>query len=112
MAYDDSDSSPGPSKGKGKDKGKTKGKAKEDNYAEPAPQQAQGKKQKQQKGGKGGESGRSQQSAPASSGSSSLPAPWVAVPDPNSGRMYYWNQSTNEVSWTPPTGGRGQPSSP
>merc|ERR1712242_582781 len=31
-----------------------------------------------------------------------LPAPWVAVPDPNSGRFYYWNQLTDEVTWQLP----------
>eukprot|EP00747_Dinoflagellata_sp_TGD_P102942 gnl/TRDRNA2_/TRDRNA2_168802_c2_seq1.p1 gnl/TRDRNA2_/TRDRNA2_168802_c2~~gnl/TRDRNA2_/TRDRNA2_168802_c2_seq1.p1 ORF type:complete len:673 (-),score=181.71 gnl/TRDRNA2_/TRDRNA2_168802_c2_seq1:82-2100(-) len=31
-----------------------------------------------------------------------LPPPWAAVTDPNTGRPYYWNQVTNEVSWTPP----------
>ena len=27
---------------------------------------------------------------------------WVAVPDYASGYLYYWNQLTNEVRWTPP----------
>lgn len=31
-----------------------------------------------------------------------LQAPWVAVTDSKSGRLYYWNQGTNEVTWTPP----------
>jgi len=38
----------------------------------------------------------------------SAPAPtqsdeWQAVPDANSGRTYYWNVHTNEVSWTNPS---------
>merc|ERR1712190_639067 len=39
---------------------------------------------------------------PVSYEMSNLPAPWVAVPDPNSGRLYYWNQLTNDVTWHPP----------
>ena len=31
-----------------------------------------------------------------------LPPPWVAVPVPNTKGLYYWNQITNEVSWTHP----------
>lgn len=32
-----------------------------------------------------------------------LPEGWVAVPDPERPkRLYYWNKTTNEVSWQPP----------
>eukprot|EP00928_Gymnodinium_smaydae_P013423 TRINITY_DN14893_c0_g1_i1.p1 TRINITY_DN14893_c0_g1~~TRINITY_DN14893_c0_g1_i1.p1 ORF type:complete len:1095 (+),score=297.96 TRINITY_DN14893_c0_g1_i1:124-3408(+) len=31
-----------------------------------------------------------------------MPYPWAAVADANTGRYYYWNQQTNEVTWTPP----------
>lgn len=111
---DDSDDSPMAGPSKGKQKGKGKGKDKDKGFAEAAPQPQQpqqpGKKQKQPKG-KGGDAngGRSHPSMP-SGAAVDLPAPWVAVPDPNTGRLYYWNQNTNDVSWTAPPNSRSQPS--
>lgn len=39
-----------------------------------------------------------------SSSISALPLDWKEVPDPSSGRSYYWNTRTNETSWTRPVG--------
>lgn len=35
--------------------------------------------------------------------SGNLPAPWIQVLDPNSGKMFYFNPQTNTSSWTMPT---------
>jgi hypothetical protein len=95
-----------------------KGKAK-------AEAKAKKKQDQQQKGGKGAGSkdlsstSSSQQGPGASYGKGggggdipSLSPPWVAVPDPSSGRFYYWNQQTNEVSWTSPSGSGSASNSP
>jgi len=37
-----------------------------------------------------------------------LPPPWIPVVDPNTQKYYYWNQLTNDVSWTPPTPDQAQ----
>merc|ERR1712151_888334 len=84
-------------------------------------QQQSGKAQKQQKGNKKGGNqdttsspkNRSQPSSAAPAynhDSSDLPPPWVSVPDPNSGKMYYWNQTTNETTWNHPGKQPGSPS--
>jgi len=43
-----------------------------------------------------------QQQAPAPAASAALPAGWIELQDPNSGRAYYANQTTGEVSWDKP----------
>merc|ERR1719183_3496970 len=35
--------------------------------------------------------------------SQSFPAGWEQVIDPSSGKTYYFNRSTGEAAWTPPT---------
>jgi hypothetical protein len=44
----------------------------------------------------------SQPKSETASSSDDLPDGWQAVPDPASGQSYYWNQVTNEVTWTKP----------
>jgi len=36
-------------------------------------------------------------------GSQDLPVGWTAIPDASTGRFYYWNTLTNEVTWDQPT---------
>jgi len=43
-----------------------------------------------------------QQQAPAPAASTALPAEWTELQDPSSGRSYYANQTTGEVSWEKP----------
>jgi len=81
-------------KGKGKAEPKAKAKAKDK-------KSKKGEKGGGKDGGKGGGKGDG-----VSYGYElpNVPPPWVAVPDANTGRFYYWNQQSNEVSWTPPVG--------
>ncbi|CAE7481272.1 unnamed protein product [Symbiodinium sp. CCMP2456] len=113
-------------KGKGKGKDEAKGKGKKDRkqqnsygqqYQQYQPQQQpQQPQQQQQQNSKKGrrERGSAQSSAASSSDAQALqqvytmpdlPADWVAVPDQQTGRPYFWNPTTNEVTWTKP----GQP---
>lgn len=47
-------------------------------------------------------SNQTQQEAPAPAVTSALPAGWMELQDPSSGRPYYANQTTGEVSWDKP----------
>mmetsp|Transcript_88612 Transcript_88612/g.140010 ORF Transcript_88612/g.140010 Transcript_88612/m.140010 type:complete len:611 (+) Transcript_88612:2-1834(+) len=73
----------------------------------PAQQSQPSSSHGQGKGSKGSGGGNKGGSSPQSN----LPPPWVAVPDPSSGRTYYWNQLTNEVQWEPPSQSSAQPDS-
>lgn len=65
-------------------------------------------KKEKQAGKKGGKGGGKGDAASSSTGGyiayevPNLPPGWLAVPDDQSQRMYYWNPTTNEVSWTLP----------
>lgn len=46
--------------------------------------------------------GQAQEQVAASAVSTALPAGWIELQDPSSGRSYYANQNTGEVSWDKP----------
>lgn len=110
-------------KGKGKGKDEAKGKGKKDRKQQnsyggqqyqqyqPQPQLQQPQQHQQQQNSKKGRRGGAQSSAASSSDAQALqqvytmpdlPQDWVAVPDQQSGRPYFWNPTTNEVTWTKP----------
>eukprot|EP00931_Biecheleriopsis_adriatica_P048937 TRINITY_DN2828_c0_g2_i1.p1 TRINITY_DN2828_c0_g2~~TRINITY_DN2828_c0_g2_i1.p1 ORF type:complete len:2336 (+),score=540.50 TRINITY_DN2828_c0_g2_i1:45-7052(+) len=92
-------------KGKGKDEGKGKGKkGKQKEQSQPQPQ-------KEKRSSRKAESSEDMTTMayPPSVGTQpmayqmpDLPHPWVAVPDPNTQRFYYWNRMTGETTWTKP----------
>lgn len=90
--------------GKGK-KGKQKGSGKDSGKSGKKGKKSSGASQQADAGAAAASSAAVQPPTPMMPGPFGMPIvppPWVAVPDP-SGRAYYWNQATGEVTWTKPS---------